>query len=83
MEDLHVKKSSNWNQAATCKADAEEDDVDASVPDEPSIRVNCFALRLFASTTCDVLFYFVFHFFFCFVSLPPPPVMWEAIVRRG
>ena len=65
MKDIHVKKSPHWNQAATCKADAEEeDDVEASVPDEPSIRVNCFALRLFASTTCDVLFYFVFHFLF-------------------
>ena len=63
MKGIHVKKSPNWNQAATCKADAEEDDVEASVPDEPSIRVNCLALRLFASTTCDVLFHFVFHFY--------------------
>ena len=62
MKDKHVKKSPHWNQAATCKADA-EDDVDASVPDEPSIRVNCFALRLFASTTCDVLFYLVVIFY--------------------
>ena len=61
MKDKHVKKSPNWNQAATCKADAEEDDVEASVPDEPSIRVNCFALRLFASTTCDDCLLF-FHF---------------------
>ena len=52
------------NQTATCKADAEEeDDVEASVPDEPSIRVNCFALRLFASTTCDdCLLFFLFYF---------------------
>ena len=58
MKDMHVKKLPNWTEAATCKAEEEEDVVEASVPDEPSIRVNCLALRLFASTTCGILFIF-------------------------